>query len=89
MTQRQQVLILWLASSALDGGVLGWAFHDGSAGAGPQPVGDPPYVTGVAALEDGWCLLQISPLLPAFPGHEHDTSFLKHELVFQRMVELP
>ena len=86
MSARQQVLFLWLASSALDAGVIGWAFHDGSAGAGPQPDGDPPYATGVAALVDGWRLVQVSPLLPPFPGHERETSFLKHEFVFERMV---
>lgn len=84
--ERQQVLVLWLSSSALDSAVLGWSFHDGSAGAGPQPGSDPPYPTGVAALVDGWRLLQMSQLFPAVPGHERDTSFLKHEFVFERMV---
>ncbi len=84
---RQQVLVLWLASSALDGRVLGWAFHDGTAGSGPQPAGDPPYSTGVDALQAGWRLLQMSPLVPAHPGAERDTSFLRHEFVFERMVD--
>ena len=88
MKARQQILILWLASSALDGAALGWSFHDGSGGAGAQPNGDPPYANGVDALVDGWRLLQMSPLLPAFPGHEHDTSFLKHEFVFERLVDV-
>ena len=88
MSTRQQVLMLWLASSAMDGAVLGWAFHDGTAGAGPQLEGEHPYATGVAALQDGWRLLQMSPLLPAYPGHERDTSFLKHEFVFERLIEL-
>ena len=87
MNARQQVLFLWLASSALDSGVVGWAFHDGTAGAGPQPADDPPYGTGVAALVDGWRLIQVSPLLPPLPGHERETSFLKHEFVFERLVE--
>ena len=85
--RRQQVLLLWLASSALDGTVLGWAFYDGSSGVGPQPEGDPPYATGLAALVDGWRLLQMSPLQPSFPGHEHDTAFLKHEFLFERFVD--
>lgn len=85
---RQQVLVLWLSSSALDSAVIGWAFHDGSAGVGPQPDGDPPYATGVGALVAGWRLIQMSALHPPLPGHEHDTSFLKHEFVFERMVDL-
>lgn len=67
---RQQVLVLWLASSALDSNVLGWAFYDGAAGAGPGLDGEPPYDTGVAALVDGWRLLQMSPLLPQI-GRAH------------------
>jgi hypothetical protein len=86
---RQQVLMLWLASPSPDAHVLGWSFFDGTAGAGPQPDVDPPYATGVAALQDGWRLLQMSPLLPPVPGHERETSFLKHEFVFERLVELP
>ena len=40
--QRQQLLFLWLAEPTLSSGVVGWAFHDGSDGRGPQPVGEPP-----------------------------------------------
>lgn len=83
---RQQVLLLWLANSSLDSNVLGWSFYDGTAGSGPQPDHDPPYPTGVDALVDGWRLLQMSPLFPAFPGFERDTSFLKHEFLFERVI---
>jgi len=86
---RQQVLMMWLASSSLDSRVLGWSFFDGTAGAGPQPSADPPYGTGVEALHDGWRLLQMSPLIQPVPGHERETSFLKHEFVFERLVEAP
>ena len=88
MSARQQVLMMWLASPSLDSRVLGWSFFDGSAGAGPQLAGDPPYATGIDALVDGWRLLQMSPLTPPVPGHERDTSFLKHEFVFERLVDL-
>jgi hypothetical protein len=33
-------------------------------------------------------MLQMSPLIPPVPGHERETSFLKHEFVFERLVEL-
>ncbi len=83
---RQQVLMLWLASAGLDGRVLGWSFFDGTNGVGPQPHGDPPYASGTAALVAGWRLLQMSALIPPTPGHERETSFLKHEFVFERLV---
>lgn len=86
---RQQVLFLWLASSALDAHVVGWSFYDG-AGEGPTPPVDaravPPYRTGVEALRDGWRLIQASPLVPAPPGAERETSFLRHEFVFEKIV---
>ena len=71
----------------MDSAVLGWAFYDGSAGSGPQPTGEPPYDSGVAALVDRWRLLQMSPLTPPASGHERQTSYLKHEFVFERLVE--
>jgi hypothetical protein len=88
VSARQQVLILWLSGPGLDGRTLGWTVFDGTAGAGPQVTGDPPYATGLAALVDGWRLLQMSPLVPPTPGHERETSFLKHEFVFERLIDL-
>ncbi|WP_163511463.1 hypothetical protein [Fodinicola acaciae] len=88
--QRQQILVLYLATSALDADVVGWSGYDGTGRTKPT-TGDsdePPYQTGVAALQDGWRLLQMSPLIPPYPGHEHDVSFLKHEFLFEKLVDL-
>ena len=87
MSERQQVLYLWLAEGALDQPVAAWAFHDGAAGGGPGlPEGDPPYATGVAALEDGWFLIQ-SPGAQVVPSEgAHATGPLAHEFVFERRV---
>jgi hypothetical protein len=87
---RQQVLVLYLATSALDSAVVGWSTYDGTGRTTPT-TGDsdePPYRTGVAALVDGWRLLQVSQLIPPYPGHEYDVSFLKHEFLFERLVPL-
>ena len=46
----------------------------------------PPYDTGLAALVDGWRLLQLSAVVPPAPGHEYDVSTLRHEAVFERLV---
>jgi hypothetical protein len=89
-TVRQQVLVLYLATSALDSPVIGWSTYDGT-GRTAATTGDsdePPYETGVAALVDGWRLLQASQLLPPYPGHEYQVSFLKHEFFFERLVTL-
>jgi len=87
-TVRQQVLVLYLNDSSLDSGVIGWARYDGT-GATSHTAGDgdePPYATGLAALLDGWRLFQASQLIPPYPGHEYDVSFLKHEFLFEKLV---
>ncbi|MCG5216362.1 hypothetical protein [Streptosporangium sp. KLBMP 9127] len=84
---RQQVLVLYLATSALDAPVVGWSSYDGTGRTAPA-TGDgdePPYETGVAALLDGWRLFQASQLIPPAPGHEYGTSFLKHEFFFEKL----
>jgi hypothetical protein len=87
---RQQVLILYLATSALDSDVCAWTLYDGTGRSRPT-TGDsdvPPYPTGLAALVDGWRLVQLSPVQPPAPGHEYDVSTLRHEFVFERLVEV-
>ncbi|MFI9816377.1 hypothetical protein [Saccharothrix variisporea] len=86
---KQQVLVLYLSSSALDDRVVGWARYDGTGRSNPT-TGDsdgdePPYETGVDALRDGWRLFQASQLIPPYPGHEYDTSFMKHEFLFEKL----
>ena len=87
-TLRQQVLGLYLASSALDSSTVGWSMYDGTGGSSPT-TGDsdvPPYVSGLAALQDGWRLFQAAQLLPPAPGHEYDVSFLEYEFFFEKLI---
>jgi hypothetical protein len=89
MAERQQVLYLWLAEGALDTKVVGWAFHDGTSGRGAAvPESQPPYETGLHALEDGWFLLQSPSPYPLQPGSEHATGYLANEFVFERRFEI-
>jgi hypothetical protein len=91
VASRQNVLVLYLADSALDSHVVGWARYDGSS-EGPMPPVDveakPPYRTGLDALRDGWRLFQASQLTPPAPGSEHQVSYLKHEFLFEKLVEV-
>jgi hypothetical protein len=85
---KQQVLVLYLASSALDSDVVGWSRYDGTGATRPT-TGDsdePPYRTGVDALCDGWRLIQASQLIPPYPDHEYDTSFLKYEFFYEKLL---
>lgn len=88
MSKRQHVLVLYLASSALDSPVIAWANYDGS-GKSRHMAGDqsePPYSTGLHALLDGWRLFQASQLLPHSSGDEFRTDYLKYEFFFERLV---
>lgn len=88
---RQRVLVLYLESSALDSRVIGWALHDGHApdANGPGDNNEPPYRTGIAALADGWRLIQASPLVAAPRGQEYQTDYLKYEFFFEQLIDKP
>jgi hypothetical protein len=88
---RQKVLVLYLANSALDSPVVGWALYDGT-GETLHMAGDndtPPYATGLAALRGGWRLLQAAQLLPHARGEEFDLAYLKYEFFFEQWIETP
>ncbi|HEY5980729.1 MAG TPA: hypothetical protein VIT41_13965 [Microlunatus sp.] len=87
---RQQVLVLYLGTSALDSDVIGWTRYDGTGRSRPT-MGDSdeaPYASGLDALLDGWRLLQLSQLLGHERGHEYDTGYLPYEFVFERLVDV-
>ena len=87
--KRQQVLYLWLAEGALDTSTIAWSFYDGTSGDGPAlPSDQPPYSTGLAALEDGWFMLQSPAPYMLQPGAEHSTSYLPNEFIFQRTIDI-
>ena len=85
--ERQQILYLWTSESALDTEVVAWAFHDGTKGAGAGlPDAEPPYASGLAALEDGWMLLQTPHVAAPVPGRDLEVGYLQYEFVFERRV---
>ena len=88
MTERQQVMVLYLSTSALDTGVIAWAFYNGSGGTRHMSgdADEPPYKTGLDALRDGWRLIQASPLVSHVSGDEFKTDYLKYEFFFEKMV---
>ena len=89
MALRQQVMVLYLSTSALDTNVIGWSFYDGT-GSHDHMAGDasePPYTTGLDALRDGWRLIQASPLLPHATGDEFRLGYLKYEFFFEKLVD--
>ena len=87
---RQKVLVLYLANSALDSPVIAWALYDGT-GETLHMAGDrdePPYRTGLGALQDGWRLFQAAQLEPHPRGEEFDLAYLKYEFFFEQLIEV-
>ncbi len=85
---RQQVLVLYLQTSALDSAVIGWSQYDGT-GQTLHMAGDttdPPYSTGLDALLDGWRLFQASQLQSHHSGDEFRTDYLKYEFFFEKWI---
>jgi hypothetical protein len=87
--RRQQLLVLYAANSSPDSPVGAWSIFDGT-GRESHMAGDadkPPYASVLAAMRDGWRVIQLPQLQPAAPGAEHDTAFLKYEFVLEKLVE--
>jgi hypothetical protein len=87
---RQRLLVLYAATSSPESDVGGWSTFDGT-GRQSHMAGDadkPPYPSVVAAMRDGWRVIQFPPLAAAAPGAEHDTAFLKYEFVLEKLEQI-
>ena len=89
--RRQQILILHLRSGDLASATVGWALYDGTMAEDEvqMQAGDelePPYDSVLAAMRDGWQVIQISPAPER--SAETGTGQLANEYVLQRMVSV-
>ena len=85
---RQQILILYSNTPDLNSGVCAWAEYDG-AGQAHHTTGDsdkPPYESVMNAMRDGWRVIQFPQQLPAYPGMELSTSYLRFEHILEKLV---
>jgi hypothetical protein len=49
---------------------------------------EPLYPSVLAAMRDGWNVIQL-PVLPSYvPGHEHESGHLPYEYVLERKVNV-
>ncbi len=90
---RQQILILNLASPDLASRTVAWALYDGALPESERQMqsGDtpePPYTSVLAAMRDGWNVIQISTLPTYVAGHEHESGHLPYEYVLERKVAI-
>ena len=95
MALRQQILILHLSNPDLAASTIAWAHYDGSVQedalqmqAGDAGAEKPPYPSVLAAMREGWNVIQV-PTMPYFvEGREHETGHLPYEYVLERKVEI-
>jgi hypothetical protein len=92
MAVRQQLLILHLAEPSLESATCAWAIFDAARSASEKQMesgdsGRPPYESVLAAMRDGWRVIQL-PSLPVYrTGFEHETGHLPYEYVLERIVD--
>jgi hypothetical protein len=88
-TQRQQLLFLWLTHPNPAADCIAWSLFDGASveqhTAGDQE--EPPYRSVLAAMQDGWRVIQVAQQDAPAPGLEHRTSFLPFWFALERLVE--
>ena len=90
MPLRQKLLVLYAHSPDLNSRTVAWSMYDGT-GKENHTTGDgevPPYATIVAAMLDGWRVVQFPQQFPAYPGMEYTTSYLRYEYVLEKLEEL-
>jgi hypothetical protein len=87
---RQRLLVLYAATSSPESDVGAWSMFD-ATDRQAHMAGDsdkPPYASVLAAMRDGWRVIQFPQLAAAAPGAEHDTAFLKYEFVLEKLQEV-
>lgn len=88
---RQQILILHLSNPDLSSSTVAWALYDGAAPADKLQMNsgsetEPPYPSVVAAMRDGWNVIQLPSLPQYLRGSEHENGHLPYEYVLERKV---
>ena len=83
---RQKILILYLGNSSLQSVVVGWSFYDGSSNEVFEATGEKvaPYNTCLAAMRDGWRVIQFPTLQNAKKGSEFDLGYLEFEFILEK-----
>jgi hypothetical protein len=87
---RQKLLVLCSSDPNLHSRVVAWAEYDGT-GRTRQTTGqeeEPPYPSIVAAMQDGWRVIQFPQQFPSYPGMEYTTSYLRYEYVLEKLEEI-
>ena len=90
MALRQKLLVLYTHSPDLNSTTVAWSVYDGT-GEQKHTTGDSeeaPYSSVVAAMRDGWRVIQFPQQHPAYPGMEYHTAYLKYEYILEKLEEI-
>jgi hypothetical protein len=87
--QRQKLLILYCENSSLTSGVIGWSLYDGTGAYefDASDDDDAPYTSVLSAMRDGWRVIQLPSLPAVAPGPEQQPSYLRFEVVLERLEQ--
>ena len=81
--------MIYAYSPDLNSKVGAWSKFDGTREDQPSTASqvEPPYPSVVAAMSDGWRVIQFPQQFPVYPGMEYTTSFLKFEYILEKLEE--
>ena len=79
MALRQKLLVLYAHSPDLNS-----ATEKHTTGDSEEPL----YPSVVAAMHDGWRVIQFPQQHPAYPGMEYNTAYLKYEYILEQLEDV-
>ena len=87
---RQKILVLCTHTPDLKSAVVAWSIYDGT-GREDHTTGDseePPYSSVLAAMRQGWRVMQFPQQFPAYPGMEYHTAYLRYEYILEQLEDI-
>ena len=87
---RQKILVLYTHTPDLKSAVTAWSIYDGT-GSKDHTTGDseePPYPSVLAAMRQGWRVMQFPQQFPAYPGMEYHTAYLRYEYILEQLEDI-
>lgn len=91
MAQRQRILVLFLSNGCLASETCAWAEYDGT---GRHPYHDegegaaPPYRSVLAAMRDGWRVIQFPGEQPLTADNAGRTGPLPYEFILEKLEDV-
>ena len=90
MPKVQDILVLYQTSRALDVTPVAWARYEASKGSHIDNVGDegePPYHNAMAAMRDGWEVIQMSEYRQRSAADGYESGPFPYQTVLSRFSE--